>query len=171
MMIGIYYQGDYCLRKLELNDWQAYRDIRLYALLHSPEVYGSTYAAEVERNDDSWQERLQNPNCAYFGLYFMDKLIGLTGIFRHNNSEQEAILISSYIMPQHRGKGLSTLLYAARLDWAKANGYKRIIVSHRADNLASKAANQRAGFLFTHQQNHLWPDGAEVDELFYKLEI
>lgn len=46
-----------------------------------------------------------------------------------------------------------------------------IIVSHRAGNDASKAANQRFGFSFTHLETTVWPDGKLDNEVFYKLDL
>lgn len=106
-----------------------------------------------------------------FGLFHDNDLVGMTGIVCHKDDPEKAALIASYIRPEHRGKGLSSLLYEARLDWAKANRIKAVTVSHRISNMPSMAANQRFGFRYTHAKSKLWPDGVEADEVFYVLDL
>jgi len=78
----------------------------------------------------------------------------------------------SYILPQYRGRGLSRKFYETRLAWIRNHPkFKRIIVSHRASNEASRRANQKHGFVQTERSSHIWPDGQIEDEVFYELKI
>lgn len=160
--------GDYHIRQFQQADWQALKEIRLEALLHNRRFFGSNYEREAAFPDEQWQSGAGGAGIVFWGLYAAETLIGMTGMIK---TATEAVLIASYIKPAYRGKGLSTLLYEARISWAKANGCAYIIVSHRADNEASKAANQHFGFQFTHKENRLWPDGTEAEELFYRLDL
>jgi len=64
------------------------------------------------------------------------------------------------------------LMYQARINWAKEQPtVEKIIVSHRASNLLSKYANQKHGFVLTHNNEKVWIDGATEDEIFYELKI
>jgi RimJ/RimL family protein N-acetyltransferase len=61
-------------------------------------------------------------------------------------------------------------MYKARIKWAKAHPtVERLIVTHRASNLASKFANQKHGFVFTHTHQKIWHDGVLEDEVYYEL--
>jgi RimJ/RimL family protein N-acetyltransferase len=44
-------------------------------------------------------------------------------------------------------------------------------VHHRANNIISKAANQKFGFQYTHTDNVLWPDSNYDDRLIYRLAL
>lgn len=78
----------------------------------------------------------------------------------------------SIFIKQFRGNGLSELMYQTRINWAKAQPtVEKIIVSHRASNLASKRANQKHGFVCTHKIEEVWTDGGVEDEIFYELKI
>lgn len=70
---------------------------------------------------------------------------------------------------EYRGIGLSVMFYEARLNWAKHENISAVIVSHRESNLASKMANQKFGFQYTHEQNKIWADGVKNQEIFYRL--
>ena len=73
---------------------------------------------------------------------------------------------------EHRGKGLSRLLYEARLSWAAQRPQlKRLRIGHRETNHSSMAANQRYGFKFVWRESLSWPDGSMDDVLYYELTL
>lgn len=150
-----------------LNDWRVYREIRLRALQTNPEVFCSTYAREVAWTEEQWQERLNDRRCAIFGVYCADELVGMTGIYK--NEAGQGVLWGSWLDPRVRGKGASEAMYRARLAWAREQGVQCILVSHRESNEASRRANQRHGFRWTHSAPRTWPDGKEELELCYEL--
>ncbi|MBL1408496.1 GNAT family N-acetyltransferase [Sphingobacterium faecale] len=163
--------GQYDLIRLSADQWQAYKDIRLEALQAEPGKFGSNYAKESNYSDQEWSTLLENDNRAIFGLYHQSNLVGLTGVALFYGDHSKALLFSSYIKPEHRGKGVSTLFYEERMAWARQKNCRSILVSHRAGNEASKAANQRFGFVYTHSEKVTWPDGSTDDELMYSLDI
>ena len=63
------------------------------------------------------------------------------------------------------------MLYEPRIAWAKEKGYKKLIISHRKSNSASKAANQKFGFVYTHSESKTWPDGITEDNVYYELPL
>ncbi len=166
-----YSKSGYSLRRLWPADWRSYKSIRLDALATNPGVYGSNLLRESGFPDEQWQQRLAQSGGAFWGLFFEKELVGLTGVFNDPEHPEEAKFIASFIRPLHRGKGLSALFYAARIDWAKENALERVTVSHRAGNESSRAAILRAGFRFTHSENQRWPDGQDAEHLFYTLEL
>jgi RimJ/RimL family protein N-acetyltransferase len=107
-----------------------------------------------------------------FFIYADEKPIGMTciSIDRNDPTKKTALMWGSWLAPEFRRKGLSELMYRTRIDWAKNQpNVEKIIVSHRASNLASKYANQKHGFVETHKKEKLWTDGATEDEIFYEL--
>lgn len=163
--------SDYRLEHLGPPQWQEYKSIRLEALKTNPELFGSIYAKEVLYSQDDWISLLENDARAIFALYHLDLLIGLTGVVLNRDNQSEAILISSFIKKVHRGRGLSQLFFQARIEWARQKECDKVIVSHRAGNEASKAANQRFGFVYSYSKESLWPDGLLADELIYCLSL
>ncbi|MBS1618602.1 MAG: GNAT family N-acetyltransferase [Bacteroidetes bacterium] len=158
------------LRRYITEDWQALKDIRLEALQNEPHFFGGRYHEEAARADQHWIDMLaQDDYWAFWGLYDGDTCIGLTGAARLRADPTCALLIASYIRTEYRNKGLSALYYKARIDWARSLGYKTVEVHHRSDNHISKAANQKFGFVYTHTDNVLWPDGTHDDRLCYRL--
>lgn len=162
---------DYHIRQFGAEDAAVYKAIRLEALQQHPGNYGNSYLTEAGFTGNHWVERLTNPGCACFGLYSGDELIGLTGIIVDQDEPESAYMTQSYIRDAHKNKGLSRMLYQARIDWAKQQGIKRLVIGHRKNNLASKAANQKFGFTYTHSEERTWPDGNTEDMLYYELHI
>jgi GNAT superfamily N-acetyltransferase len=148
----------------------AYKAIRLEALQTEPGFFGNSYDFEAALTDAQWAARLSNASGACFGLYHGDELIGLTGIVVSDPGKpREAYMTQSYIRKEHRGLGLSRLLYEARLAWANEYGIIRLVIGHRESNAASKAANQHFGFHYTHSESRNWPDGHTEDMCYYEL--
>lgn len=162
------------LKQLSEADWEIFRDIRLKALKHDPGVFGANFANSSKKTAEEWQEILRNPNTAVFGVYDNAQIIGLTAISidKDDPTQTQALLWASWLEPEYRGKGISSPMYQARLDWAQKHPTcKKITVSHRASNLASKHANQKNGFVFTHVEERRWPDGTIEEDHCYELNL
>jgi RimJ/RimL family protein N-acetyltransferase len=162
------------IRQLTENDWRELAQIRLTALQTDPRVFGSNYELESKFTEIDWRSRLQSADSAIFMIFEDDEPVGMTGVsvYREDETNKTAIFWGSWLAPHARGKGLSKLMYESRIEWAKAHPtVERIIVSHRASNLASKYANQKHGFVFTRTHEKVWTDGATEDEVCYELKL
>lgn len=159
----------YAVRPFLPHEVNAYKTIRLEALRTEPGMFGSNYLREAAFTQDQWLERINNPDAACLGLYCNNELIGITGIMLDKERPGSAILTQSYIRSSYRKKGLSALLFNARLAWARERNIQRVEVGNRADNIAAIAANQRFGFTYTHNEPHTWPDSTSEDIFYYEL--
>jgi len=162
------------IRQLTENDWRLFSEVRLNALQSDPSVFGSNYESESKFTENDWRSRLQSDDSAIFMIFDDEKPIGMTGVsvFRDDPTSRTAIFWGSWLAPAFRRKGISKLMYETRIEWAKAHpGIERIIVSHRASNVASKFANQKHGFVFTGKDERKWVDGKVEDDLHYELKL
>jgi RimJ/RimL family protein N-acetyltransferase len=164
-------KDNYSLQRLLPSKWQEYKSIRLEALQTNPEMFGSNYLKEAAYSQNDWVSFLEDDTRAMFALYDKKSLIGLTGVTLKKEDATTAILFASFIKPSYRNNGLSELFYQARIDWARNKKCSSVIVSHRAGNEASKAANQRFGFKLTDVKKVTWQDGICADELMYSLQL
>ncbi|MDP2206274.1 MAG: GNAT family protein [Alphaproteobacteria bacterium] len=166
---------DVTLRRLLPEDWRLLRDIRLRALAADPHVFGSSFAQEKDNSEDIWRERLESLDVAIFGVFDTEGVIaGMTAIAvaKDDPAKTLAKMWGSWLRPDLRGRGLSVPIYQMRIDWARAHPtIARIIVSHRASNAASMRANQKHGFVRTHEESHVWHDGVEEAHIFYELYV
>jgi RimJ/RimL family protein N-acetyltransferase len=130
------------IRQLTEDDWFEFSRIRLKALLTDPKVFGSNYEKESQMTEAEWRSRLQAKDNAIFLIYKDETPIGITcvSVDREDATQKTALLWGSWLAPDFRGKGLSELMYRTRIHWAKRQPtVEKIIVSHRASNLSSKA--------------------------------
>ena len=162
------------IRQLIDDDWRLLSEVRLTALQSDPSVFGSNYDLESKFTEDDWRSRLQSDDSAVFMIFSGETPIGMTGVsvWREDLTKRTAIFWGSWLAPEFRRQGLSGLMYEARFEWVKARPrLDRIIVSHRASNVASKYANQKHGFVFTRTHEKTWADGVTEDEVCYELKL
>lgn len=162
------------IKQINKNDWQKFRTIRLKALQSDPEVFGSHYEREKNYSKQDWIEWVATKTQAIFFIYDDEIPIGMTGIFipQDTVAKTTAVLWGSWIEPNYRRKGISDLMYQARIDWAKSQPeIKRIQVSHRESNVASKFANQKHGFKLIKEEDKVWHDGISEKDVIYELKL
>lgn len=159
------------IRKLEEKDWKLFRAMRIEATYAHANFFLDSGEVSEAKEDQFWKDRLTDQNGAIFGLFDGDNLIGITGAFRFRERPEDTVILGmSYIKPDYRGRGLSELFYKERLDWSRhQSGIARVIVSHRKENAASKAANQKFGFIRYGEDEVTFGDGSRGMDIRYEL--
>ncbi len=146
------------LRILAADEWQVFREIRLEALREAPYAFGSTFESWQGGGDTEqrWRERLTNVPfnvIAYFG----GKPAGMvSGVRCDVGAEIE--LISMWVAPFARGKGVAIALVNAVLEWADAQQIEKVSLRVMEGNTRAKAFYLRRGFVDTGEA-HSAPDG------------
>ena len=162
------------IKRFGEDDWQGFKEIRLESVRLHNDVLGTSYAIESNKKDAYWKDIISDIcNCAVFGLYDEEKIIGLTSVFRHRDHvENTTILCMVYIREEYRGNSLSDLLFKASIDWSKSQeGITRIWVGHRAGNEISRRANQRHGFAVISNEDMTFGNGETDTHYTYELKI
>ncbi|MCB1562699.1 MAG: GNAT family N-acetyltransferase [Alphaproteobacteria bacterium] len=160
---------NFSIRPMQPGEWKFFRDMRLKALQMHPGFYAGTYEAALKKPPEEWQDLLASEDKGVFGLFADEYLIGITGIFPSQKDPNDAVFVMSFIEPDYRGLGLSKRLYEARIEWARAHGFKKCIASHRGDNIPSRQAMVAYGFQLTHEEQTTWPDGRTETEYHAEL--
>ncbi|MEZ0325229.1 MAG: GNAT family N-acetyltransferase [Fimbriimonas sp.] len=100
------------VERLDPEEWQAYRDLRLEALKTDPHAFGSSYVTQVEYADGYWKGRLEQAQSGNDNLLLFarenDRLIGMVGAFIIE--EGIAYVIAMFVRPEARGRGIGKLL-------------------------------------------------------------
>ena len=160
----------FTVRQFRPDEWQELKAIRLESLQKEKGKFGASFEKDNALSDDDWRSWVSGDQSAFFALLYQGQIVGITGV--RAKTPETATFIASYIRDEYRGKGLSSLLYQARLDWARAHGCKSVMTGHRKSNTASKAANQKFGFVYLHtEENVSWPDDTVEDHLVYELKL
>lgn len=155
--------------QLPVEAWRDYRQIRLEALHDAPQAFGSIYQEQLVKPDDYWQSRLEDAakgeNSWLLFARSGDQLIGIIGAFRANSEAEpargpEATIVSVYVTPAARGRGVSSLLMQGILDVLKEHGFHRVQLGVNIEQAAALGLYQRFGFTIFETEDHLMGDGA-----------
>lgn len=134
------------LRVLTVDEWPLFRQLRLKALREAPYAFGSILD-DWEGDGDSeqrWRQRLADVPFNVIAI-FADIPSGMvSGTEPDGNGVVE--LISMYVTPFARGKGVADALVTAVIHWAKERHINKVSLDVMDDNYRAKAFYRRHGF-------------------------
>lgn len=159
------------VRETVADDWQALRDIRLEALRTAPTAFGTTYDDEASRGEEHWHNRIARGGT--FLAYLPDAPdapdapdpsdpVGLIGGYPEDSHTVE--LISMYVRPQGRGRGVGEALVAAVIDWARERNATAVRLWVTETNTHAEALYERCGFALTSERQPV-PFNPGLDEV------
>ena len=114
------------VREVDADDWEVLRDVRLDALREAPYAFGSTYAREAPFTEEQWRARLAARAVNFFAFTGDlpdgedDAPAGLAAVFE---GDGPAELVSMWVRPTARGRGVGEALISAAAEWAKARDH------------------------------------------------
>ncbi|MFH8365284.1 GNAT family N-acetyltransferase [Streptomyces sp. NPDC018031] len=140
------------VRPLAAEDWALYRTVRLAALTDTPEVFGSTLGREQAFTDDEWRRRLTRWN--QFVAEDGAQVCGLIGVVPAAAAAAAAAglaeLVSMWVHPAARGRGVGDLLVRRALRFADEQGFPEVrlwvtVGNGHAERLYARHGFQRSG--------------------------
>ena len=138
------------LRTLTPDDWQLWRALRLEALREAPYAFGSKLTDWQGGGDteERWRHRLTSVPYNLVA-YVDDKPAGMASGTTADDEPCAAELISLWVAPFVRGRGVGDALVQSVLAWARERRYEQIILAVDAGNAAAVALYERHGFVYT----------------------
>ncbi len=143
------------VREVAAADWQVLRGIRLEALREAPEAFGSTFAREAGFGEADWQRRISRGGnfLGYLPDASASEPVGLIGGYQE---EPEAVeLVSMYVRPMARGRGVGEALIATVVDWAAARHAASVHLWVTETNKPARLLYERCGFALTGERQPL----------------
>ena len=151
------------IREIGADGWQAVRDIRLASLQDAPGAFASTYAREVTVAEADWLRRISGGG--YFLAYAPELGGGPVGIVGGYEAEPGTIeLISMWVSPAARGRGIGQALVEAVVGRARARGLSRVHLWVTESNHSARRLYERCGFQPTGERQPL-PSDVQVTEI------
>ncbi|MGV9249616.1 N-acetyltransferase family protein [Streptomyces sp. NPDC003710] len=157
------------LRTLEADDWSLWRELRLAALAEAPYAFGSTLAQWQGSGDreERWRARLSIPG-AHDLIALLDGLpVGMASGVPGEGAENVE-LISMWVNPTARGKGVGDYLIQAVERWAAERGATTLRLSVMPDNHKATALYERHSFTDTGAPGNLLPGGVGRERVMAK---
>jgi len=148
--------------RLRPGDAERLRRIRLRALVDSPDAFGSTAADTAARPAHSWVQQLTELHTLVAVLDGAD--IGMVRGAPSGDDPHDAYLLSMWVDPDHRRRGVGEALVAALTAWARSAGFARLLLDVADHNAQAIALYTRCGFAPTGRAGSLPPPRDTITE-------
>jgi GNAT superfamily N-acetyltransferase len=149
------------IRRIGAEEWKLQREVRLAALLDAPEAFASTYERELAFGEDEWRARARN------GLFVAldgSAPVGLATGFRDPDAAaRQRELVSVWVAPAFRGRGIAGSLVDAVAAWARDDGAAELALWVVVGNCSALATYERAGFVRTGQRQPVTPGDPRIE--------
>jgi GNAT superfamily N-acetyltransferase len=143
------------VRETVMADWQAWRDVRLLALRTAPDAFSSTYAEQVRLGEDYWRQRVTGGGLflAWIPEASTFEPAGMAGGYQAAPGTVE--LISMFVRPQARGRGVGEALIDVVTGWARERDATSVHLWVTETNKHARLLYERCGFSLTAERQPL----------------
>lgn len=132
------------VRETIQDDWQALRGIRVEALRDAPTAFWSTYEQEALYGEEHWRDRIARGGTFLAYIPGASEPVGLVGCYQEDPVTVE--LVSMYVRPRARGRGVGEALVATVTDWASKRNAASVHLWVTETNTHARALYERLGF-------------------------
>jgi GNAT superfamily N-acetyltransferase len=144
------------------DDWRQWRSLRLQALAEAPSAFGSLLADAERFEEADWRRRLSER--AVFAAFSdgtdagqaAGQAAGVAGAMQ-GDEPTCCDLVSMWVRPDARGRGVGDALVAAVLCWAGEHGYAHVQLWVIEGNRPARRLYERHGFAATGQRQRVVP--------------
>jgi GNAT superfamily N-acetyltransferase len=152
------------IRRLQSDEWQLLRDIRLRALADSPGAFLATLEEAQADSDDEWRRRGRGWRAPGDVTFVSGSDAMVVGV----RDGDDAWLGAMWVAPGRRREGLGAELVAAVVEWARSWGAARVLLGVSEGNGPATALYERCGFIETGRREVLRADLVEIE---YALDL
>jgi GNAT superfamily N-acetyltransferase len=139
------------IRRVRAEDWLRWRELRLRALAADRDAFSSTHDDQVRYPDEWWQARARavaEPSADQAMFVAVDAgtgaWIGCAG--GAIDGDGTPMLISMWVAPERRRRGVGKALVETVVGWARAAGHQRLRLEVVRDRDPAVGLYRRVGF-------------------------
>lgn len=162
------------IRRLQAQEWPAYRQLRLRSLAEAPHAFGSALALEEAWRPELWMARLAAASASGRDCPLVAEANGaLHGLVWAKCDAEEAGVVNLFQMwvaPEVRGQGVAAALLRDAIAWARSIGAQRVRLGVVDGNEAAARLYARAGFRDVGAPQALRPGSARLEQTM-QLEV
>ena len=137
------------IRPARADEWSRWRETRLRMLRDDADFFSTRYDDMVREPDKMWRdwvgEAAVGDQKAIFVADEDDQWLGVVGAFTRVNP-LEVQLISMWVDPAARGRGIAQALIRAVAEWARDRGSTTVVLFVQEANEPAQQLYERAGF-------------------------
>jgi len=140
-------QDEINVRRIGIDDWRLWRKLRLDALAEAPYAFGSTLADWQGKGDTEirWRGRLADVPLNIIAEW--RKTSAGMASSTAPNAEGSVELLSMWVAPFARGRGVGDLLVNAVMEWAREQQASKVVLAVFEGNERALALYRRHGFV------------------------
>lgn len=158
------------------DDWARVREVRLAALADTPDAFWATLDEERAQPETFWRDRLERPDGVTFLATLPDdhrgrRDVGITTLLLPPDGDGTALLVSVWVAPTARGRGVGEALVRAAVEVARERGRRRVMLDVGDHNTPAIRLYERLGFRPTGRTNAFPPPRSHVTEHERALEL
>ena len=157
--------------RVTAGDGPRLKQVRLAALEDAPSAFGSTHESEASRTDAAWVQRAvagsRGSDRATFFAQLDEEIVGLAGGYREERFSLIVELVSMWVAPRVRGRGVGNLLVDAVTAWARETNATRISLWVTRGNTPAERLYESKGFVTIGVLKPLPSDPARDDARMY----
>ena len=149
------------LRVVNADDWLLWRPVRRAALTDAPDAFGSRLSEWNDAPESSWRERLSIPGALELLAIDVERdvPVGMATGLPAPGASGRAGVISLWVDPAARGRGVASALLDAIARWAADGGAEALALSVMPGNDAARRVYERNGFALSDELGSPLPDG------------
>jgi ribosomal protein S18 acetylase RimI-like enzyme len=140
------------IRQIEAGEWRRWREVRLRMLRDDADFFSTRYDDMVREPDATWRawvaDAAGGDQKTLFIAEEQGEWLGVVGAFARVNP-LEIQLISMWVDPSARGRGIAQRLIRAVALWATGRGSTRVVLFVQEANTPAQRLYERAGFRLT----------------------
>ena len=148
------------VRRIRADEWRLWRDARLRMLREEAAYFSTRYEDVVREPEAVWQSRTAEAAEGIDKVLFVAEddgaTLGVVGGFRRLDPT-EVQLVSLWVDPAARGRGVAWVLIRAVAAWARALGAAVVVLFVQEANVPGRALYLRAGFRPTGAREPIGP--------------
>jgi ribosomal protein S18 acetylase RimI-like enzyme len=137
------------IRPVRADEWRRWRSVRLRMLRDDADFFSTRYDDMVREPDSTWRDWVTDAAAGDEKTLLVAEeegdWLGVVGAFTRINPA-EVQLISMWVDPSARGRGLAQKLITAVARWASERGATRVVLFVQEANTPAQALYARAGF-------------------------
>lgn len=159
------------IRKMQKDDAEKYRDLRLLALKESPAAFGSSYEENREKDLKIYYQRIPKPDDEDVVLVAESddgQFMGMVGFLRipRVKMRHKGSIYGVYVKPEARGQGIArALMEDALAHIRQVKGLRFVTLSVVTTNTPAKNLYESLGFeIWGTEPEVLYVEGTYYDE-------
>lgn len=134
------------LQMLTPDEWPLWRELRLRALEDAPSAFGSRIEDWHDADEARWRQRLSLPGSCNLVARLDGRPVGMvSGVPAEETDAAE--LVSLWVAPDARGRGVGDALLTAVAQWARERGARELRLDVAVGNTSAIALYVRHGFV------------------------